>query len=98
MITLIPLKGVEPKYTKVFTYEKQLQTIKRRKGDGIRAYANIRPLEYDELTVFIESDCAKCTYVLDYLNEHHIKYRLLDVNTHNDVKDFMFDQLKSSIN
>lgn len=96
MITLIPLKGVTPTYTKIFTHETNLQTINKRKGENDQPYVNIRPLRENELTIFSETACEKCTYLINFLNRNHINYRLLDVNTHHKVKDFMFDHLKTS--
>lgn len=96
MITLIPLKGVEPTYTKIFTYENELQDISTRKGADREEFVNIRPLKDDELTVFTEPDCEKCKLLTDFLNKNHYKYRVLDVSTNNKVNDFMFDHLKNS--
>lgn len=96
MITLIPLNGVTPSYTKIFTYETNLQTISKRKGENDEPYVNIRPLRDNELTIFSEKSCKKCTYLINFLNNNRIKYRLLDVSAHHKVKEFMFDHLKSS--
>ena len=96
MITLIPLRGVEPTYTKIFTYENELQDISSRKGENREEFVNIRPLKNDELTVFTEPDCEKCKLLTDFLNTNHYKYRVLDVSTNNKVNDFMFDHLKTS--
>lgn len=96
MMTLIPLKGVEPVYSKIFTYETNLQQIKRRKGEKDEEYVNIRPLKDDELTVFIEEDCEKCDYLLQFLNTNHINYRRLDLGVNPKVKDFMFGHLRKA--
>lgn len=96
MITLIPLKGVTPTYTKIFTYETNLQTISKRKGENGEEYVNIRPLKDDELTIFLEEDCEKCTLLTDFLNKNHLKYRVLNVTTHHKVKEFMFEHLKTT--
>jgi len=56
MIILIPLKGATPSYTKVFTFEEQLQTIKKRKGEGQKERVNLLPVNPEQLTVFIEND------------------------------------------
>lgn len=96
MITLIPLKGVEPKYTKVFTWETNLKTITKRKGENEEEYVNIRPLKDDELTVFTDADCEKCAILLNFLNKNHYKYRVLDVAKNHKVKDFMFSHLRKA--
>lgn len=97
MITLIPLKGITPTYETIFTYETQLQSIAKRKGENREVYVNIRPIQKDELTLFIEDDCEKCDILLDYLNKNHIKYRKLDVLKNGKVFDFMWKQIKGKI-
>ena len=96
MITLIPLKGVTPTYTKVFTWETDLQTIKKRKGENDEEHVNIRPLKPEELTIFLEDDCEKCDILTDFLNTNHYKYRILNVGTNHKVKEFMFDHLSKA--
>lgn len=96
MITLIPLRGETPTYTRIFTYENDLQAINKRKGENDKEYVNIRPLKDDELTIFSENSCEKCAYLIQFLNKNHIKYRLLKVNTNDQVKKFMFDHLKKA--
>lgn len=97
MITLIPLKGVTPTYTKIFTYETNLQTIEKRKGEDREEYVNIRPIKEDELTLFLEEDCPKCTILVNFLNKNHIKYRRLDVRKNGKVRDFMWEHVKDKI-
>lgn len=93
MITLIPIKGATPTYTKIFTFEEQLQTITKRKGANRPEYVNIRPLRPDELTVFVAADCPKCDILMDHLSSNHIKHRVLTLETHNKVQQFMFDKI-----
>lgn len=97
MIVLIPLKGAIPSYTKVFTFEEQLQTIRRRKGEGQKERVNLRPVNPDQLTVFIEKDCEKCDYLINYLNTNRITYRKLDIKKNDAVFDMMWLHLKDSI-
>jgi len=94
MITLIPLKGVTPNYTKIFPYETNLQTIEQRKGENKEEHVNIRPLKSDELTIFLEDDCEKCNLLVSYLNKNHIKYRKLDLGLNGKVVEFMWDNLR----
>lgn len=94
MITLIPIKGATPTYTKIFTFEEQLQTISRRKGDNRTEYVNIRPLRPNEFTIFIASECPKCDILINHLNSNHIKHRVLTLETHNKVQQFMFDKIQ----
>ena len=96
MITLIPLKGATPTYTKVFTYETNLQTISKRKGQNRKEYVNIRPIKNDEFTVFIDHECDKCDVLTTFLNNNHYKYRTLNISKHHEVKEFMFDHLKTA--
>ncbi len=96
MITLIPLKGVTPTYTKVFTYETNLQTISKRKGENRKEYVNIRPIKDQEFTVFIDKDCDKCKVLTTFLNDNHYKYRILNTSKDHQVKEFMFDHLKTA--
>jgi len=95
MQTLIPLKGAEPTYTKIFTFEDKLQTVNRKKNNGINVNDAVQldPVDPSELTVFIQNDCPKCEQLVTYLNDNHVKYRLLDIDKHQDVKDLMFSQL-----
>ncbi len=97
MITLIPLKGVEPTYTTIFTYERNLAHIEKRKGADKEEHVNIRPLKSDELTLFLEKDCEKCNILISYLNKNHIKYRRLDVRKNGKVFQFMWDNLRGNI-
>ncbi|MEP0265542.1 hypothetical protein [Dokdonia sp.] len=97
MIVLIPLKGATPSYTKIFTFEEQLQTIRRRKGEGQKERVHLRPVNPDQLTVFIEKDCEKCDYLINYLNTNRIKYRKLDIKKNDAVFDMMWSHLKDSI-
>lgn len=97
MITLIPLQGVSPTYTKIFTYETNLQSIEKRKGEEREEYVHIRPLRDDELTIFLEEDCEKCTLLVNFLNKNHIKYRRLDVRKNGKVSDFMWESTKDKI-
>ena len=94
MITLVPLRGAEPSYTKIFTWETTLQTLTKRKGEDREEYVNIRPLKKEELTIFIEEDCDKCEVLVDFLNDQHYKYRRMDTGTNYKVREFMFDHLK----
>lgn len=95
MITLIPIKGVTPTYTKIFTFQEEaLQTVRKRKGEGREEYVNIRPLDPKELTIFVEEDCPLCKMLVDFLNKNHYKYRKMDIHTHYKVREFMFDHLK----
>lgn len=96
LMTLIPLKGIEPTYTKIFTYEPNLQQIKRRKGENDEEYVNIRPLKDEELTIFLQEDCEKCEVLTAFLNENHIKYRALDLGVHPKVKEFLFSHLRKA--
>ncbi|MFT5751998.1 MAG: thiol-disulfide isomerase/thioredoxin, partial [Dokdonia sp.] len=93
MITLIPIKGVTPTYTKIFTFEEQLQTITKRKGANRPEYVNIRPLRTNEFTVFTADDCPKCDILMDHLSSNHIKHRSLTLETHNSVQEFMFENI-----
>lgn len=97
MITLIPLKGVTPTYTKIFTFETNLQSIEKRKGEEREEYVHIRPLKDNELTIFLEEDCEKCTMLVNFLNKNHIKYRRLDVRKNGKVRDFMWKHTKDKI-
>ncbi len=95
MITLIPIKGVTPTYTKIFTYENEsLQSVSQRKGSAAQEYVNIKSLDPKELTIFIEEDCPTCEVLISFLNANHYKYRKMDVHTHYKVREFMFDHLK----
>jgi thiol-disulfide isomerase/thioredoxin len=94
MITLIPIKGATPTYTKIFTFEEQLQTISKRKGSNRTEYVNIRPLRTNEFTVFIASECPKCDILINHLNSNHIKHRVLTLETHNKVQEFMFEKIQ----
>lgn len=96
MITLIPLKGIEPTYKTIFTFENDLQQISKKKGKDKEEYVNIRSLKDDELTVFVEGSCEKCDLLLNFLNKNHLKYRKLDVNTNHKVSEFMFKHLKTA--
>lgn len=96
LMTLIPLKGVAPTYTKIFSYETNLQHIKKRKGEKDEPFVNIRPLKKDELTIFIEDGCNKCDILTAFLNKNHIKHRVLDIKKHPKVKDFMFSHLRKA--
>lgn len=96
MITLIPLKDATPTYTKVFTYETNLQTISKRKGENREEYVNIRPIKDEEFTVFIDHDCDKCNVLTTFLNDNHYKYRILNISKNYKVREFMFDHLKTS--
>jgi hypothetical protein len=93
MITLIPIKGVTPSYTKIFTYEEQLQTISKRKGANKPEYVNIRPLRPEEFTVFTADECPKCDILIGHLQENHIKHRILKLETHSKVQAFMFEKI-----
>ncbi|ANH61618.1 hypothetical protein [Dokdonia donghaensis] len=95
MITLIPLRGATPTYTKIFNYNNKLQSISKRKGEDDEAYVNIRPIIASEFTVFTEDNCDKCEVLINYLNDNHLKYRTLVVSKHKKVADFMFKHLKS---
>ncbi|WP_299150718.1 hypothetical protein [uncultured Dokdonia sp.] len=95
MITLIPLRGATPTYTKIFNYNNKLQSISKRKGEDDEAYVNIRPIIANEFTVFTEDNCDKCEVLINYLNDNHLKYRTLVVSKHKKVADFMFQHLKS---
>lgn len=97
MITLIPLKGINPTYETIFTFENQLQTIEQRKGANREEYVNIRALKADELTIFLEEDCEKCDYLIEYLNKNHIKYRRLDIKKNGKVFDFMWEHLDGKV-
>lgn len=97
MITLIPLKGMDPVYETVFTYETNLQTLQKRKGENKEEHVNIRPLREDELTIFTEDDCEKCTYLINHLNKNHIKYRSLEVFKNGKVFDFMWENIKGKV-
>ncbi len=97
MITLIPLAGTSPTYETIFTYETNLQTIEERKGENREEHVNIRPLQHDELTIFLEDDCEKCDYLIAQLNRKHIKYRKLDVKKNKKVFDFMWQHLRGKI-
>ena len=97
MITLIPLKGVTPTYTKIFTFEEQLQTISKRKGEDQKEHVNLLPVQPEELTIFIEKDCKKCDYLIKYLNKNRIKHRKLDVKKNDAVFDMMWSHLRDSI-
>ncbi len=97
MIILIPLKGATPSYTKIFTFEEQLQTIKKRKGEGQKEHVNLLPINPDQLTIFIENDCEKCTYLSNYLNRKRIKHRTLDIKKNSAVFDLMWSHLKDSV-
>lgn len=97
MITLIPLAGTTPTYETIFTFETQLQTIEKRKGENKEAYVNIRPLDPQELTVFLEKDCEKCDILVAYLNRKHIKYRRLDIKKNGKVFDFMWSHLRKKV-
>mgnify|MGYP003632794832 CR=1 FL=1 len=94
MITLIPIKGATPSYTKIFTFEEQLQTITKRKGANRTEYVNIRPLGTNEFTVFIASECPKCDILINHLNSNHIKHRVLTLETHIKVQEFMFEKIQ----
>lgn len=95
MITLIPLRGATPTYTKIFNYNNKLQSISKRKGEDDEAYVNIRPIIASEFTVFTEDNCDKCEVLINYLNDNHLKYRTLVVSKHKKVADFMFKHLNS---
>ena len=97
MIILIPLKGATPSYTKVFTFEEQLQSIKKRKGADQKEHVNLLPVNPKQLTVFIENDCEKCTYLTEYLNRKRIKHRPLDIKKNSAVFDMMWSHLKDSV-
>ncbi|WP_299678617.1 hypothetical protein [uncultured Dokdonia sp.] len=97
MIILIPLKGATPTYTKIFTFEEQLQTIKKRKGEGQAERVNLLPVDPEQLTVFIENDCEKCSYLTDYLRNQRIKHRALDIKKNNAVFNLMWKHLKDSV-
>ncbi|MFT6601079.1 MAG: glutaredoxin [Dokdonia donghaensis] len=94
MITLIPLRGATPTYTKIFNYNNKLQFISKRKGEDDEAYVNIRPIKASEFTVFTKDNCDKCEVLINYLNDNHLKYRTLVVSKHKKVTDFMFKHLK----
>lgn len=97
MIILIPLKGATPSYTKVFTFEEQLQTIKKRKGEGQKERVNLLPVNPEQLTVFIENDCEKCTHLINYLRNKRIKHRPLNIKKNSAVFDMMWKHLKDSV-
>lgn len=100
MITLIPLKGVTPTYTKIFTYEEQLQSISKRKGASLEReedHVNLLPVSPNQLTVFTEKDCEKCEYLINHLTKNRIRHRLLDVKKNSKVFDLMWSHLKDSV-
>ncbi|MFC4632376.1 hypothetical protein ACFO3O_00540 [Dokdonia ponticola] len=97
MIILIPLKGATPTYTKVFTFEEQLQTIKKRKGADQKERVHLLPVNPDQFTLFVEDDCEKCTYLTKYLDRERIKHRALDIKKNNAVFDLMWSHLKDSV-
>ena len=97
MATLIPLAGVTPTYEVIFTYESQLQTIEKKKVDTRKKRDPFRPLNHNELTIFIEPDCEKCTYLINYLNKNHIKYRKVNVLKSGKMFDFMWKNLDGRI-
>lgn len=97
MIILIPLKGATPTYTKIFTFEEQLQTIKKRKGEGQKERVNLLPVNPEQLTLFVEDDCEKCTYLTEYLKRERIKHRALDIKKNSAVVDMMWSHLKDSV-
>lgn len=93
MITLIPIKGTTPTYTKIFKFEEQLQTITKRKKASRPDYVNIRPVRSNEFTVFTAADCPKCDILINHLSSNHIKHRVLTLETHNKVQGFMFEKI-----
>lgn len=97
MITLIPLAGATPTYKTIFTFETNLSAINKRKGENKEEYVNIRPLQHNELTLFIEDDCEKCNYLVSYLNRNRIKFRKLNVKKNKNVFNFMWKHLKGKI-
>ena len=97
MAILIPLAGVTPTYEVIFTYESQLQTIEKKKVDTREKRDPFRPLNHNELTIFIEPDCEKCTYLINYLNKNHIKYRKVNVLKSGKMFDFMWKNLDGRI-
>lgn len=97
MMILIPLKGATPSYTKIFTFEEQLQTIKKRKGEGQKEHVNLLPVNPEQLTVFVENDCEKCTYLTKYLRYNRIKHRTLDIKKNSAVFNLMWKHLKDSV-
>jgi len=97
MVVLIPLKGVTPKYTKTFIFEEQLQAIKKRKGDGQKEHVNLLPINPEQLTLFIENDCEKCTHLTKFLRSKRIKHRALDIKKNSAVFDMMWKHLKDSV-
>ena len=97
MATLIPFAGVTPTYEVIFTYESQLQTIEKKKVDTREKRDPFRPLNHNELTIFIEPDCEKCTYLINYLNKNHIKYRKVNVLKSGKMFDFMWKNLDGRI-
>jgi glutaredoxin len=97
MIILIPLKGATPSYTKIFTFEEQLQTIKKRKGEGQKEHVNLLPVNPEQLTIFTENDCEKCTHLTNYLNRKRIKYRTLNIKKNSAVFNLMWSHLKDSV-
>ena len=97
MMILIPLKGATPSYTKVFTFEEQLQAIKKRKGEGQKEHVNLLPVDPEQLTLFVEDDCEKCIYLTEYLNSERIKHRALDIKKYSAVFDLMWSHLKDSV-
>lgn len=97
MMILIPLKGATPSYTKIFTFEEQLQTIKKRKGEGQKEHVNLLPINPEQLTVFVENDCDKCIYLTGFLDRERIKHRALDIKKNSAVFDLMWSHLKDSV-
>lgn len=97
MITLIPLKGATPSYETIFTYENRLQNIHTRKGKHREEKTHIRPLNPDELTIFIDENCDKCAALKAYLIKNRIKHRTLELNKNSKVRDFMWDHLKDTV-
>ena len=97
MTILIPLKGATPTYTKIFTYEEQLQTLNKSKGAEKKESVDLRPVNPEQLTIFLEKDCEKCTQLVTYLRRKRIKHRALDIKKNNAVFELMWKHLKDSV-
>ncbi len=94
MITLIPLKDVTSSYTYTLIVNDKPNTIEVHRSEGPKKEANTADIMKTDFVIFTKNECEKCEKILEGLQEKHIPYREINIDTRTRFYDYFWELLK----
>ncbi|MFZ1748803.1 MAG: hypothetical protein WAU01_01365, partial [Saprospiraceae bacterium] len=95
LMTLIAPPGVQCKYKTSLTYKKTKPKASVTPSGRIQRTTGIK-LNEKKVNVFTQDGCARCEFVISYLEQNKISYVELNTTIHAPNNDLMFEKLEAA--